>query len=154
MKNKRFKFIALILVIGVFAASGYIISGKIKQLESEISQLHHLNQQKDATLKILTDQTQVGQKELSDTKNELDNTKNELEKTNNELNNTQRELDNIKKELQIANKELHIANKILDIASKVLNTANKVLDTANNKLDIANKELEGMHFNPDVKYEK
>ena len=104
MKNKGFKFIVLILVSGVFAASGYIISGKIKKLETEVGQLHQLSQEKDATLKTLIDQTQAEQKALVNTKNELD-------KTNKELDNTKRELDSIKKELHIANKELHIAER-------------------------------------------
>jgi chromosome segregation ATPase len=136
MENLKPKFIISILIIAFFAAGAYLISGRLKRMESEIARLNQSGEQKDVRLKILTDQALAGQKELEIIKQELDGIKEGLE-------NAKRALDSVNKELSIANNELQIANKVLDIA-------NKVLEAANKQLESNNKEPSELIFKPEL----
>ena len=128
MKNLRFKFVIFILIIASFSAGVYFISERMKKLENQVLRLNQSGEQKDVTLRILTDQAQAGQRGLEVIRKELDNTKEELEVT-------KRALDSVNKELSIANKELNIANSELQVANKVLEAANRQLEAANKKLE-------------------
>lgn len=128
MKNKRFTFLMLVLLIAAVFTGGQIISEKIKHLGDEVGRLNQQNQQKEAMLKTLSGQAEVSQNELNSTKRDLDNTKQEIEKV-------KQELVTIKEALDIANREMGIANKELDIACRVLDTANKLLDSVNKRVE-------------------
>lgn len=78
MKNKGFVFIVLGLIMGAFLSYGCEM-GKVKQLQSEVTQLNQVIQQKDANIKTLNDQAALKEKELSDIRRELETVKSELE---------------------------------------------------------------------------
>lgn len=150
MKNLRFKFAIFILIIVSFFAGAYFISERMKRMENQILRLNQSGEQKDVTLKILTDQALAGQRDLDIIKKELDNTKGELEVTKRALDSVNKELGIANKELNIANNELQIANKVLDIANKVLETANRQLESTNKELDIVNKKINELTSRPEL----
>ena len=72
IKNKKTVITLLGLAMLAFLASGCVNQSKIKDLEKEIGRLNQIILQKDAKIKTLTEQTQVGQKSLDSIKSELD----------------------------------------------------------------------------------
>jgi len=66
------------LVVGAFLFSG-CEAGKVKQLQSEVTDMNQVIQQKDVKIKTLINQAQSKEKELAGVKEELDNTKKELD---------------------------------------------------------------------------
>jgi peptidoglycan hydrolase CwlO-like protein len=99
MENKKVKVALLGLALVTFLASGCVDSKKIKQLENEAAQLNQVILQKDAKIKMLTDQAQIKQEELESIKKDFDSTKKELDSAKKELDSTKKELDNVNNKL-------------------------------------------------------
>lgn len=101
MRSKGIMFMVLGLVVGAFLFSG-CEAGKVKQLQSEVTQLNQIIQQKDAQIKTLIDRVQSKEKELVGVKEELDNTKKELDSI-------KKVLDSIRKELDAVNQKVSVS---------------------------------------------
>ena len=100
MKSKGVTLMVLGLAAGAFLFCG-CDAGKVKQLQSEVTDMNQVIQQKDAKIKTLIDQAQSKEKELSGINNELDSAKKELDSI-------KRELDSTRKELDAANKKVSV----------------------------------------------
>ena len=98
MKSKRVTLMVLGLAAGAFLFCG-CDAGKVKQLQSEVTDMNQTIRQKDAKIKTLIDQAQSKEKELSGINNELDSAKKELDSIKRELDSTRKELDAVNKKV-------------------------------------------------------
>jgi len=92
MISRKIAPILACLAIFAFIASGCVDTKSIKKLENEVSRLNQIIQQKDAKIKMLTEQGQLKQESLDSITKELDSVKKEL-------NSTKKELDSMNKKL-------------------------------------------------------
>jgi len=106
MQNKKVTIAVLGLAAVAFLALGCVDSGKIKQLENEVSRLAQLVEQKDAKIATLTGEAVTKAQELDSVKKELDSSKAELDLSKSTLEGVKTELDNAKKELDGVNAQL------------------------------------------------
>jgi len=110
MQNRKVTIAVLGLAAVAFLALGCVDSGKIKQLENEVSRLTQLVEQKDAKIKTLTGEAVTKEKELGSIKKELDSSKTELDSIKKELEVSKSTLDGVKTELDNTKKELDGVN--------------------------------------------
>ena len=106
MQNKKVEIAVLGLAAVAFLALGCVDSGKIKQLENEVSRLAQLVEQKDVNIKTLTGEAVTKAQELDSVKKELDSSKAELDSVKKELDLSKVTLDGVKTELDGVNAQL------------------------------------------------
>lgn len=83
--KKEQVFIIVAVIAAILLVSNLMSFSKINKLNGEVAQLNKTVQQKDVSIKSLTDQVQAKQLEMDNVKKELDVTKQKLTGAENEL---------------------------------------------------------------------
>jgi|GEM_PF-2753224 len=102
---KKEQILIIVTVIAVILFAGNVISfGKINKLNGEAAQLNKMVQQKDASIKSLTDKVQAKQQEADGIRKELDAAKQKLAAVESEVGTIKKDLDNAGKKVAAAPK--------------------------------------------------
>ena len=96
-KEQIFTIVAVIAAI--LLVSNLMSFGKINKLNGEVAQLNKTVQQKDVSIKFLTDQVQAKQLEMDNVKEELNATKQKLTGAENELAMIKKDVDGLNKRM-------------------------------------------------------
>lgn len=95
----------VLMIVSVVAAilliSNLMSFGKINKLNGEVVKLNKVAQQKDASIKSLTDQVQAKQLEIDDAKKELDTAKQKLTGAENELAMIKKDVASLNKKISV-----------------------------------------------------
>lgn len=109
MKKEQI-FIIVAVIAAILLVSNLMSFGKINKLNGEVAQLNKTVQQKDVSIKFLTDQVQAKQLEMDNVKKELNATKQKLTDAEKQLVMIRKDIDSLNKRMS-APKPAPVSNK-------------------------------------------